>query len=114
MSVPRRGEIWLADFGIPVGREQGLRRPALIVSGDRVNAGAGGVVIVIPITSRGRGMPLHVEIDSAESGLDLTSYVRCEDIRSVSMERLIVKLGGAPVDAMFRVEQVMRWVLGLA
>jgi hypothetical protein len=29
VSVPRRGEIWLVDFGQPAGREQAGRRPAV-------------------------------------------------------------------------------------
>lgn len=114
MSAARRGDIWLVDFGEPVGREQGLRRPAIVLSDDRLNAGPAGVVIVVPLTSRDRGLPLHVEIDPAESGLDVASYARCEDLRSVSDGRLIGRLGQAPIDALFRVEQVTRWLLGLA
>ncbi|WP_462186821.1 type II toxin-antitoxin system PemK/MazF family toxin [Frankia sp. CcWB2] len=37
MISPRRGEVWLVDFGEPIGHEQGLCRPAVVVSADRLN-----------------------------------------------------------------------------
>ncbi|MDQ3421847.1 MAG: type II toxin-antitoxin system PemK/MazF family toxin, partial [Actinomycetota bacterium] len=45
-----RGEIWLVDFGTPIGHEQGYRRPAMIVSADRMNTSKAGLVIVVPLT----------------------------------------------------------------
>ena len=114
MNRLSRGEVWLADFGEPVGREQGLRRPAVVFSADRINAGLGEVIVVIPVTSVGRGIPTHVEIDAPDSGLDVASYARCEDIRSIFKERLITKLGTAPPAVMFELEHVTRWVLGMA
>jgi mRNA-degrading endonuclease toxin of MazEF toxin-antitoxin module len=38
-GLPRRGELWLAALDPVVGREQGGRRPVLIVSTDPVNTG---------------------------------------------------------------------------
>jgi len=34
---PARGDIWLFDFGVPVGHEAGYRRPALDISSNRLN-----------------------------------------------------------------------------
>jgi mRNA interferase MazF len=47
----RRGEVWLVDFGNPIGREQAGRRPAVVVSADRLNESLAGVVIVVPCTT---------------------------------------------------------------
>jgi mRNA interferase MazF len=113
VSIARRGETWLVDFGEPVGRKQAFRRPALVISDDRLNAGPSGVVVVVPLTTRYRGLPMHVEVHAAHSGLEATSYAQCEDIRSVSDERLVARLGGAPPDVVFRVEKVLRWLLGM-
>jgi len=46
--TPRRGEVWLVDFDVPFGHEQGYRHPAVLVSSDDVNGGPAGVVIVVP------------------------------------------------------------------
>ena len=89
---PRRGDIWLVDFGTPIGREQAGRRPAVVVSDDLMNAGPSGLVIVVPLTSTQRDLPSHVEIDPA-AGLDDASYAKCEDVKSISMERLVHAIG---------------------
>ncbi len=111
MSRAHRGEIWLVDLGQPVGREQAGRRPVVIVSADRLNDSRAGVLIVVPCTTTHRGLPSHVELDPASSGLDVVSYAKCEDIKSVSEERLIAHLGHAPVEAMFEISRSLRFLI---
>jgi mRNA interferase MazF len=89
---PRRGDVWLVDVGSPIGREQAGRRPVVIVSDDLINAGPSGLVIVVPMTSRRRDLPSHVEIDAA-AGLDAPSYAKCEDVKSISTQRLTHVIG---------------------
>lgn len=110
--TPRRGEVWLVDFGEPVGREQAAgRRPALVVSADLLNEGPAGVVIVVPLTTSRRGLPSHIEIDDAS--LDETSYAKCEDVKSVSDHRLITCLGQTGAENMFAVGRALRFLLDL-
>jgi mRNA interferase MazF len=52
MSDPLRGEIWLCDFEPVRGHEQGLRRPALVVSTDIFNKGPADLLIVLPLTGQ--------------------------------------------------------------
>jgi mRNA interferase MazF len=107
----RRGDIWLVAFGEPVGREQAGRRPAVVVSATLLNDGASGVVIVVPLTTTRRGLPSHVEVDVGSSGLDHASYAKCEDVKSISVERLVARLGDAGSDAVFEVSKVLRFLL---
>jgi mRNA interferase MazF len=109
----RRGEIWLVDFGEPVGREQAWRRPAVVVSADRLNESEAGVVIVVPCTTRERGLPSHVELDPEKTGLDETSYAKCEDVKSISENRFIARLGKADEEARFAVARSLRFLLDL-
>lgn len=109
-----RGDIWMVDFGTPLGHEQGYRRPALIVSDDRLNRSRAGLVIVVPITSTRRGLPSHVEIESGVSGLDHVSYAKGEDVKSVSIQRLRDRLGDVPAERLDAVEQVLRILLHLS
>ena len=113
MSRARRGEVWLVDFGEPVGREQSGRRPAVVISADALNESRAGIVIVVPCTTARRGLPSHIELDPATSGLDDVSYAKCEDIKSISENRLIVRLGEAPVEAMFDVVRLLRFLLDM-
>lgn len=111
--TPRRGELWLVDFGDPIGREQAGRRPALVVSADELNESRGGVVVVVPCTTARRGLPSHVELDAADSGLDEVSYAKCEDVKSISVQRLVARLGVAPPLAMLEVTAALRFLLVL-
>lgn len=113
VDVPARGDVWLVDFGEPVGHEQGFRRPAVIVSVDRFNRSRAGLVVVLPVTSERRGLPSHIEAEPGSSGLDHVSYVKTEDVKSVSAERLLRRLGRVSSDVMYRAEVALRLLLGL-
>lgn len=108
-----RAEVWLVDFGEPTGREQGYRRPAVVISVDRLNRSGAELAVVVPVTSARRGLPSHIEIEPGQSGLDHTSYAKCEDIKSVSTRRLIHRLGVLPDDCIRQIERALRLILGL-
>jgi mRNA interferase MazF len=109
----RKGELWLVDFGDPVGREQSGRRPAVVVSADPLNESRAGIVIVVPITTTHRGLPSHVEIEPNGSGLDDVSYAKCEDVKSVSERRLIGRLGTTNPEVTFQIGRTLRFLLDL-
>jgi mRNA interferase MazF len=104
----RRGDIYLCDFGDPIGHEQGFQRPALFVSHDEL--ARHGLPIVLPITRTKRGYPTHIELEDA---LPVTSYVQCEQIRTISTQRLIRPVGTVSDLAMMRIEQTLRRILAL-
>jgi mRNA interferase MazF len=104
----RRGDIYLCDFGEPIGHEQGFRRPALIVSHDEM-AGH-GLPVVLPITRTRRGYPTHIELEDV---LPITSYVQCEQIRTISSQRLVRPVGTVGGVTMMRIEQILRRILAL-
>jgi mRNA interferase MazF len=111
--TPRRGEVWLVDFGDPVGREQSGRRPAVVVSADPLNESRAGVVIVVPTTTAHRGLPSHVEVEPGSTGLDDVSYAKCEDVKSVSEQRLIARLGVVTDEITFDIGRALRFLLDI-
>lgn len=113
MATPQRGDIWLADLNPTRGREQAGRRPVLVLSVDRFNAGPADLVVILPLTSTLRAIPLHVQIDPPEGGLKIASAVLCEAIRSVAQDRLLEKWGHALPETMDEVEDRVRILLGL-
>lgn len=106
-----RGDVWFIDFGDPVGREQSGRRPAVVVSADRLNESRAGVVIVVPCTTTRRGLPSHVEIERGASGLDEVSYAKCEDVKSVSDQRLVTRIGGVDDQTLFGIARALKFLL---
>ncbi len=108
-----RGEVWLVDLEPIRGREQGGQRPAVILSVDLFNEGPAGLVVALPITSRQKKIPFHVPLHPPEGGLKTVSYVKCEDIRSISSERLIKKRGTIEAASLAQIEDRLRILLGL-
>lgn len=108
-----RGEIYGIDLGQPVGHEPGFVRPAVVVSTDLVNNGPGELVVVVPVTTVAYGLRSHVELDPDASGLDHTSYARCDQIRIVSTRRLTSRHGTLTPGPMAAVDQALRFVLDL-
>ena len=113
MRAPLRGEIWYVDLDPTRGHEQGGRRPALIVSADTFNTGPAGLVVLLPLTTRDRGIPLQVAIEAPEGGVRQQSFVKCEDVRSVDAGRLSRRVGAVGTGTLAEVEDRLRTLLGL-
>lgn len=113
MPEPSRGEIWLVDLNPVCAHEQAGRRPGLVVSVDTFNHGPAGLVVIIPITTKVKGIPFHVKVRPPEGGLDHTSFIKCEDVRSIAKERLVKQFGKIDEPTLGKVEDRLRILLGL-
>ncbi|MBF8264820.1 MAG: Programmed cell death toxin MazF [Dehalococcoidia bacterium] len=111
--LPSRGEIWEVNLNPTRGHEQAGTRPALMVSVDTFNHGPAGLVVVLPITTTARGIPFHVPLGPPEGGVKQPSFIKCEDVRSISRERLIAPWGAVSVSTMNAVEDRLRILLDL-
>lgn len=91
---PEQGEIWLFDpdpiRGVEIGKKI---RPALILSCNALNKGPSGVAIIVPLTSKDKKIFSHVRIEPPEGGLTVPSFAVCEQIRAITKQRLVKKLG---------------------
>ena len=114
MPEPSRGEIWLVDLNPVRGHEQAGIRPGLVISVDAFNHGPAGLVVMIPVTTREKGIPLHVGIKPPQGGLEQPSFIKCEDVRSVAKERLVRRLGRVTQETLAEVEDRLKILLGLS
>lgn len=89
MDKPSRGEIWLVDLSPVRGHEPAGRRPSLVISVDEFNHGPARLILIIPLTTKEKGIPFHVEVRPPRGGLKRRSFIKCEDVRSVAKERLL-------------------------
>jgi mRNA interferase MazF len=80
-------QLWVVDFGTPLGHEQGGIRPAIVVGSAIHCAFPIGMAMVVPLTTRDRGLDHHVLISSASSGLHRPSWARTEEIHTISVGR---------------------------
>jgi mRNA interferase MazF len=113
VSKTTRGEIWLADLNPVRGREQAGKRPCLVISVNQFNQGPADLVVVLPITSKDKRIPLHVKIQPPEGGLTMDSFVKCEDVRSISVDRLEKRYGTVSRETLAAVEDRLRILMGL-
>jgi mRNA interferase MazF len=113
LSILRRGDVWIADFDPVQGHEQGGRRPALVISTDRFNAGPSRLVALLPLTTRLRGVPTHVSVAPPDGGLDRSSAILCDQLRILSQGRLDRRLGRVSPPILAAVETILRRILDL-
>jgi mRNA interferase MazF len=116
MSVrprPHRGEVWLTDLGIPRGLEQGRARPALVISEAAINEAPSALVTLVPVTSRYRAVSGHVAVVPPSGGVNRPSWILCDQIRTVTQERLHRRLGTLDRLTLAEVENWLRVFLGL-
>lgn len=108
-----RGEIYQVDLGRPVGHEPAFLRPAIVVSSDIVNNGPGDLVVVVPVTSTDYGLRSHVRIPAGVSGLEHSSYARCDHVRVVSAARIRQRRSHVAPDELRAIERALRFILDL-
>ena len=109
----QRGEIWLVNLDPTIGSEIRKTRPAVIISSDLV--GILPVKVIVPFTEwkeRYAQAPWMVKIDpDGQNGLSKSSAADALQIRSVSRQRLVQKLGALPSIQIAKIVQAVMTVL---
>lgn len=80
----KRGEIYYVEPYYTTGSEQRAGRPAIIVSNEKNNANSATVEVVYLTTQPKHDLPTHVTV----RGTGKDSIALCEQITSISMDRL--------------------------
>jgi mRNA interferase MazF len=114
--MPRRGEVWWADLDPVIGRELGRKiRPVLVVSNDAMNAGPSEKLIVVPSTTQGAAAPSRIAFTVRTAHGPRTSFFCCEDVRSISTERLRHRMSSSlvPGSVLTQVEDTLRTLMQL-
>jgi mRNA interferase MazF len=106
-----RGQVWLMNLDPTVASEQAGTRPGVVVSADRFNSLPIRHAIVIPLTTRDRGLPHHVAVD--DGGLERPSWAMCEAVRAVSIARFDRLLGVASRQTLDAISRRLTLWLGL-
>lgn len=99
--VPDRGDIVCLDFSPHLGREQGYKRPALILSPIKYNKMA-SLALMCPITNQSKGLRFEVFL---LDGMQTTGVVLSDQVKSFDWKARQVKfVEKAPVEL---VEEVL-------
>lgn len=110
----KRGDVFYADLSPAVGSEQGGVRPVLVVQNDVGNKYS-PTIVISAITSQinKAKLPIHIEIDATEFGLNKDSVVLLEQIRTIDKKRLRDKIGHFNEELMDKVNQGLLISFGL-
>ena len=93
MNGMLKGEIWMADLSPKHGKEQSGQRPVVIISGNVMNIHF-DLVITCPLSSKIKNFIGNVILTpSPANGLLHESEILVFQIRSISKDRLIKRLG---------------------
>lgn len=105
-----QGQIWLVTLDPTVANEQRGTRPCIVVSAERFNAMPIRQALVVPLTTRDRGLPHHVPV-ADDGGLDRPSWAACEGVRTVSLQRFGPPIGNAARSTVAAITvQLTRWL----
>lgn len=105
MHEPTPGEIVWVVLDPAAGREQGGRRPAVVVSSVGHLAIADTLVSIVPVTSVDRGWSNHILLRG--DVLDRPSWAMSEQIRTISRERVVAHAGQVGSETLAKIRQ---WV----
>ena len=111
----KQGEVWLIDLDPTVGAELRKTRPAIIVNDN--NLGKLPLKIIIPLTDwkeRYELAPWMVKLPPDDTNrLSKDSSADCFQIRSVSEERLVKRIGSVSPHAMAEIRKAIMVVLSI-
>lgn len=111
----RRGEVWLINLDPTTGAELKKIRPAVIVSDDAM--GLLPLKVIVPLTAwqeHYRQAPWLVYIaPTAANGLDKPSAADTFQVRSLSQERLVRRLGQLMATDLKNISSALALVLSI-
>ena len=111
----KRGEIWLINLDPTIGAEIRKIRPAIVINHN--DLGVLPLKLIIPITEwkiQYEKVPWMIRIlPSKQNGLKKHSSADCLQIRSVSIERFINKIGLVDEIILEKIEVALSKVLDL-
>ena len=111
----RRGDIFWADLGEPIGSEPGYKRPILIIQADHFNNSKLATVIVLSLTSNMdlRSIPGCAFLSSRETGLPKDSIANATQLRTLDRSRIENNVGQLDDETMLIIDNALKNVLGL-
>lgn len=111
----KRGEVWWASLPKPTGSGPGFRRPVLVVQSNPFNQSRINTVVIAVVTSNLAlaEAPGNVRLAKTEAGLPKPSVVNVSQVLTIDRELLTLRVKALSSQAMRRVDEGLRLVLGL-
>jgi mRNA interferase MazF len=111
----KRGDVVIVDLDPIRGSETGKKRPCVIIQNDIGNKYS-PVTIVAVITSQkeiSKEYPTDVWVSRGEGKLNRDSIIQCDQIRTITKERIKDIIGRFDQNLMDKVDKALKISLGL-
>ncbi|MEO5789336.1 type II toxin-antitoxin system PemK/MazF family toxin [Gelidibacter sp.] len=109
----RQGEIWNVYLDPIKGNEQAGNRPAIVISGNLMNANS-DLAIICPLTSSLKGYKGHPILKpNKTNGLEVTTEVLVFQIRTLSKLRFKKRIGTASAEDVSKIKETLDDILRL-
>lgn len=95
-----RGDLFMCNLPCESGSIQANYRPVIILQNNIGNHFA-TTTIVAPLSKKGKQLPTHVRLEKGVGGLLCTSYILCEQIRTINQSWLDKYIGTIDVNSQF-------------
>jgi mRNA interferase MazF len=108
--IPDAGDLIWLSFTPQAGREQGGRRPGLVLSPRTYNAKV-GLCLVCPVTGQAKGYPFEVPLPEhlPVQGVVLADHVKSADWQARGSDHI----GAAPAEVLDEVRAKLKPLLGM-
>ena len=102
------------ELGPPEGREAAFRRPAVVVTAQRILDAGPSVIQVVPLTSTIRSFHSEVVVEPDDTnGLEVKSAAQCQHLRAVSPGRAIGGRGNVGATMLTQLRETVAVILDL-
>lgn len=109
----KRGDVYYADFGMPLGSEQQGLRPVVVLQNDIGNENSPTTIVAAVTSKNKKELPTHVHITETESSLAKDSIVMLEQIRTIDKDRLEKKICHINDEKMEQIDDAVLCSLGI-
>ena len=94
------------------GHEQAGTRPVVLLSVDGFNNSKVRLVFACPLTTKRKSVSMHVCVGT-DSGVNYASFAKPEDTRSLSIDRLVQKIGRVSAKELRQIQVLLKVILGV-
>jgi mRNA interferase MazF len=109
----KRGDVYLINLDPVIGSEQGKTRPCLIIQNNIGNKYSQNTIIASITSKIDKEYPFLVKIDKGVANLPKDSFVQLDQIRTISVKRIIKKIGSLPKEVMLKIDVALKNSLDL-
>jgi mRNA interferase MazF len=108
----KKGDLYWANLGEPIGNELGYRRPVIIVQSDLFNGSNIPTALIVPLTTNMSlsKAPGNIKFGAKEIGLKRDSVANVSQIISINRHRLDEYIGTLDPSIMFMVDNGIKLV----